>query len=108
MLIASKHLPVLAESDKLNVLMFLISPFSLLFESPCLFMCATLLPVHDGIASSFELDTTIRSATGCMVSSLNHLKDLNDESGAFFVFPDISVRVDGVYRFRMTLFEITG
>ncbi|KAG2180818.1 hypothetical protein INT43_008397 [Umbelopsis isabellina] len=81
---------------------------NLMFESPCLFMCATLLPVHDGIASNFELETTIRSATGCMVSSLNHLKDLNDDSGAFFVFPDISVRVDGVYRFRMTLFEITG
>ncbi|KAI8583456.1 hypothetical protein K450DRAFT_223765 [Umbelopsis ramanniana AG] len=79
---------------------------SLIFESPWLFMCATLLPEDDTGNNKFQLNTTLRSATGCMVSSLNQLKNLNNENGAFFVFPDISVRVEGKYRFRMTLFEI--
>jgi hypothetical protein len=69
-------------------------------------MCATLLPEDNTGDNKFQLDTTLRSATGCMVSSLNQLKNLNNENGAFFVFPDISVRVEGKYRFRMTLFEI--
>jgi hypothetical protein len=69
-------------------------------------MCATLLPEDDTSNDRFQLSTTLRSATGCMVSSLNQLKNLNNENGAFFVFPDISVRVEGKYRFRMTLFEI--
>jgi hypothetical protein len=85
-----------------------ISFSSLLYESPWFFMCATLLPYDVSDNAPFQLETTMRSTTGCMVSSLNHLKDMQDENGAFFVFPDISIRVDGQYRFRMTLFEIAG
>ncbi|ORX80294.1 hypothetical protein K493DRAFT_191253, partial [Basidiobolus meristosporus CBS 931.73] len=46
--------------------------------------------------------------TGSLVSSLYHLKDVNNSDGGFFVFPDLSVRMEGRYRLKFTLFEIVG
>src|ERR1700720_2932692 len=100
----SLHVKSVSTTHVSNRLTFFTSN---LYESPWFFMCATLLPDDGSSDPPFELETTFRSATGCMVSSLNHLKDLKNQNGAFFVFPDISIRVDGHYRFRMTLFEIT-
>ncbi|CDS14294.1 hypothetical protein LRAMOSA06464 [Lichtheimia ramosa] len=34
------------------------------------------------------------------------LRGLDDQEGAYFVFPDMSVRDEGVYRLNMCLFEI--
>lgn len=47
-----------------------------------------------------------RTMTGSIVSSLAHLKDIDGTEGAFFVFPDLSVRCEGVYRLKFSLFEI--
>jgi hypothetical protein len=44
--------------------------------------------------------------TGTPVSSLYHLKDLDNTDAAFFVFPDLGVRKEGKYKLKMTLFEI--
>ena len=45
-----------------------------------------------------------------MVSSLYHLKDSENrgEDAAFFVFPDLSVRMEGSYRLKLSLFEVVG
>ncbi|RKP38548.1 velvet factor, partial [Dimargaris cristalligena] len=45
---------------------------------------------------------------GSVVSSIYHAKDTDNVEGAFFVFPDISVRVEGTYRLKFSLFEIVG
>ena len=53
-------------------------------------------------------DGKTRSTTGSVVSSLYHLKDIDNSDAGFFVFPDLSVRVEGNYRLKLSLFEIIG
>ncbi|KFH62763.1 hypothetical protein MVEG_11289 [Podila verticillata NRRL 6337] len=55
-------------------------------------------------------DSRTKATTGSCVSSLYPLKDFEDsgnESG-FFVFPDLSVRMEGTYRLKFCLYEMTG
>lgn len=49
-----------------------------------------------------------RILAGSIASSLYRLKDNHNIHGGFFVFPDISVRVEGRYRLKFTLYEIVG
>lgn len=51
-------------------------------------------------------DGKSRFLTGTPVSSLYHLKDLDNSDAAFFVFPDLGVRKEGRYRLKLSLFEI--
>ncbi|KAI9230348.1 MAG: velvet factor, partial [Piptocephalis tieghemiana] len=53
-------------------------------------------------------DRTTRSTLGGVVSSLYHLKDMDNTDGGFFVFPDISVRMEGLFRLKFSLYEIIG
>lgn len=53
-------------------------------------------------------DGKTRSTTGSVVSSLYHLKDIDNTDAGFFVFPDLSVRMEGSYRLKLSLFEIIG
>ena len=53
-------------------------------------------------------DGKTRSTTGSVVSSLYHLKDIDNSDAGFFVFPDLSVRMEGTYRLKLSLFEIIG
>ncbi|KAG0343687.1 hypothetical protein BG004_005080, partial [Podila humilis] len=55
-------------------------------------------------------DNRTKATTGSCVSALYPLKDFEDsgtESG-FFVFPDLSVRMEGTYRLKFSLYEMTG
>lgn len=47
--------------------------------------------------------------TGSVVSSLYHLKDVENgnRDAGFFVFPDVSIRTEGSYRLKLSLFEVT-
>ncbi|KAG2228109.1 hypothetical protein INT45_009155, partial [Circinella minor] len=76
--------------------------------SPYIFLVAVLVSAqHDGEdISPPRIDFHSKLTIGRTVSSLYLLRDLDDTEGAFFVFSDISVRVDGHYRLRMCLFEI--
>ncbi|WWC58933.1 uncharacterized protein I303_101478 [Kwoniella dejecticola CBS 10117] len=51
-------------------------------------------------------DGKTRFLTGTPVSSLYHLRDLDNSEAAFFVFPDLGVRKEGRYKLKLTLFEI--
>ncbi|KAF8970630.1 velvet factor-domain-containing protein [Flammula alnicola] len=55
-------------------------------------------------------DGRTRCTTGSVVSSLYHLKDPqhNNEDAGFFVFPDLSVRTEGSYRLKLSLFEVVS
>ncbi|ORX45658.1 hypothetical protein DM01DRAFT_336731, partial [Hesseltinella vesiculosa] len=46
--------------------------------------------------------------SGQTVSSMYKLKDITDEDGGFFCFGDLSIRVEGEYRLKFTLFEIVS
>ncbi|KAI8052133.1 velvet factor [Syncephalis plumigaleata] len=45
---------------------------------------------------------------GQLVSSLHRLKDITNEDAGFFIFPDTSARMEGVFRLRFSLYEIRG
>ncbi|KAJ1981412.1 hypothetical protein H4R34_002085 [Dimargaris verticillata] len=82
-----------------------VTPFQ---HSPYYFMFATLT-TEDGSREIHILsDFHTHVIRGSVVSSIYYAKDNHNREGAFFVFPDISVRVEGTYRLKFSLFEIVG
>ncbi|KAF8937745.1 velvet factor-domain-containing protein [Dissophora ornata] len=73
-------------------------------QSPYLFMCCNL--VHANDPSGEIVSPAHRALAGTVVSSLNRLKDVDNSDGGFFVFGDMSVRIEGHFRLRFTLFEL--
>lgn len=91
-------------------------------------MFASLAKPDDDAELHWLKDGRTRCTTGSVVSSLYHLKDpqhnnegprlpLNSQPTAslsplsdagFFVFPDLSVRTEGSYRLKLSLFEVVG
>ncbi|KAA6411057.1 MAG: hypothetical protein FRX48_05368 [Lasallia pustulata] len=69
-------------------------------QSPYFFMCCNLLDAnHERPAQQAAL-------AGTLVSSLHRLKDVDNSDGGFFVFGDLSVKVEGEFRLRFSLFEM--
>lgn len=65
------------------------------------FMFASLIP-EDSEEEQYMLSgSKTKHVTGSVVSSLFHLKDQS-----CFVFPDLSVRTEGRWRFKMSMYEI--
>ncbi|KAJ1878182.1 Spore development regulator umv1, partial [Coemansia sp. S17] len=77
-------------------------------HNPYYFMYATLMDESGERELNTLSDKKARTMTGSVVASLAHLKDIDGNDGAFFVFPDLSVRCEGVYRLKFSLFEIVG
>ncbi|KAF9583931.1 hypothetical protein BGW38_008077 [Lunasporangiospora selenospora] len=73
-------------------------------QSPYLFMCCNL--VHADNPSGEIVAPAHRVLAGTVVSSLNRLKDIDNSDGGYFVFGDVSVRIEGVFCLRFTLFEL--
>ncbi|KAJ2848041.1 hypothetical protein IWW36_003532 [Coemansia brasiliensis] len=71
-------------------------------------MYATLMDERGERELNTLSDKKARTMTGSVVASLAHLKDIDGNDGAFFVFPDLSVRCEGIYRLKFSLFEIVG
>lgn len=72
-------------------------------QSPYYFMCCTLLDS----ATETQAETVSSTALGgTLVSSLHRLKDVDNHDGGFFVFGDLSVKKEGEYRLRFSLFEM--
>jgi hypothetical protein len=49
---------------------------------------------------------TMRILVGCLVSSPSILKNLQNQKGIYFAFPDLSVRMTGKYRLRFSLIHL--
>lgn len=49
---------------------------------------------------------TMRFLVGSLVSSPSILKNLQDEKGYYFAFPDLSVRMTGRYRLHFNLIHL--
>ncbi|KAJ2675193.1 hypothetical protein IWW42_001339 [Coemansia sp. RSA 1085] len=77
-------------------------------HNPYYFMYATLMDERGERELNTLSDKKARTMTGSVVASLAHLKDIDGNDGAFFVFPDLSVRCEGIYRLKFSLFEIVG
>eukprot|EP00842_Homolaphlyctis_polyrhiza_P002802 jgi/Hompol1/3522/HPOL_003268-RA len=76
--------------------------------NPLYFMYASLVAHNSEDELHLLRDGKTRSTTGSIVSSLYRLRDLDSKDGAFFVFPDLSVRMEGIYRLKFSLFEIVN
>lgn len=77
-------------------------------QNPYYFMFASLAKPDDDAELHWLKDGRTRCTTGSVVSSLYHLKDPQNqnEDAGFFVFPDLSVRTEGSYRLKLSLFEV--
>ncbi|KAG0009602.1 hypothetical protein BGZ80_002230 [Entomortierella chlamydospora] len=73
-------------------------------QSPYLFMCCNI--VHADDPHGEIVAPAHRALAGTVVSSLNRLKDVDNSDGGFFVFGDMSVRIEGRFCLRFTLFEL--
>ncbi|KAE8155436.1 velvet factor-domain-containing protein [Aspergillus caelatus] len=72
-------------------------------QSPYYFMCCSLFDPSDDVPVPVPPSTAL---TGTLVSSLHRLKDVDNNDGGFFVFGDLSVKVEGDFRLKFTLFEM--
>ncbi|KAI9814659.1 MAG: hypothetical protein M1827_003215 [Pycnora praestabilis] len=72
-------------------------------QSPYYFMCCNLYDVEHERPAPAAPQTAL---AGTLVSSLHRLKDIDNSDGGFFVFGDLSVKVEGEYRLRFSLFEM--
>ncbi|MCJ1472130.1 hypothetical protein MMC13_000777 [Lambiella insularis] len=72
-------------------------------QSPYFFMCCSLWDLEEN--KHVQQDSSAVLA-GTVVSSLHRLKDIDNTDGGFFVFGDLSVKVEGEYRLRFSLFEM--
>ena len=65
--------------------------------------CAMVDPNPDAINQSHQ---PVNGLVGTLVSSLHKLKDHSNVDGGFFVFGDLSAKVEGRYRLLFTLYEM--
>ncbi|KAL1959317.1 hypothetical protein VTO42DRAFT_2504 [Malbranchea cinnamomea] len=72
-------------------------------QSPYFFMCCTLWHATEDQPAPVAPSAAL---AGTLVSSLHRLKDIDNSDGGFFVFGDLSVKVEGDYRLKFNLFEM--
>lgn len=77
-------------------------------ENPYYFMYAMLCHADTDEELHLLGDGKTRYTSGSCVSCLYHLKDIDGSHQGFFVFPDLSIRVEGRYRLKLCLFETIG
>ncbi|KAK9720082.1 hypothetical protein K7432_004375 [Basidiobolus ranarum] len=75
-----------------------------LLQNPSLFATVTLVGPED------VMDEAIPpfAISGTLSSSIHKLKDIDNTDGGFFIFPEVVVRVQGDYRLRFRLYEVTS
>ncbi|KAK9244631.1 velvet factor-domain-containing protein [Lipomyces tetrasporus] len=72
-------------------------------QSPFFFMCANL---YDPVVNTPVARPPSETLAGTLVSSLHRVRDENDREGGYFVFGDLSVKLDGQFRLQFNLFEM--
>ncbi|KAI4247563.1 MAG: hypothetical protein LQ352_006148 [Teloschistes flavicans] len=80
-----------------------LDPAQNYLQSPYLFMCANLCDAETNAPADLAPQTVL---SGTLVSSLHRLKDVDNSDGGFFVFGDLSVKIEGEFRLRFNLFEM--
>ncbi|KAF8200031.1 velvet factor-domain-containing protein [Mycena galopus ATCC 62051] len=78
--------------------------------NPYYFMYAALIETRSDNEVKYVCDGGNPSTSGSLVSSVRVLKDYpnSDQDAAFFIFPNICVRMEGSWRFKLSLFVIDG
>ncbi|KAL1801373.1 hypothetical protein ACET3X_001715 [Alternaria dauci] len=79
-----------------------VDPSNTFLQNPYIFLSVSLYKADVDEPVEF---TPNDSLAGTLVSSLHRLKDIDNKDGGFFVFGDISVKVQGSYRLHFTMYE---
>ena len=66
-------------------------------------MTVTLVEAPEGGPAPTSLGAAL---SGTHVSSIHRLKDTNNEEGAFFIFGDLSIKVEGVWALQFNLYQM--
>ncbi|KAI8343393.1 velvet factor-domain-containing protein [Chlamydoabsidia padenii] len=74
-------------------------------QYPYFFLYATL--VSENGKEDLTFSKNAKTIAGTTVQSLHRLRD-HDNEGCFFIFADVSIRMEGFFKLRFTLFEIIG
>jgi hypothetical protein len=74
-------------------------------KGPYFFVSCSLIS-DDETRSRSEKDEIKHGLAGTLVSSLHRLKDTDNTDGGFFVFGDLSVKLEGIFRLQFTLYEV--
>ncbi|KAM3075505.1 hypothetical protein ACMFMG_007651 [Clarireedia jacksonii] len=78
-------------------------------QSPYFFVSCSLVGLSEAGVGSGTSPNPANSLGGTIVSSLHRLKDPEtQQDGAYFVFGDLSVKVEGTFRLQFNLFELRG
>ncbi|KAK9432105.1 velvet factor, partial [Lipomyces doorenjongii] len=72
-------------------------------QSPFFFMCANL---YDPVVDTPIARPPSETLAGTLVSSLHRVRDGNDREGGYFVFGDLSIKLEGKFRLQFNLFEM--
>lgn len=72
-------------------------------QSPYFFMCCSLYDATEDRPAPYPPSQAL---AGTLVSSLYRLKDVDNVDGGFFIFGDLSIKVEGEFRLKFTLFEM--
>ncbi|KAL4909041.1 hypothetical protein BDW74DRAFT_76639 [Aspergillus multicolor] len=72
-------------------------------QSPYFFMSCSLYDSQDDAPAPIPPSTAM---TGTLVSSLHRLKDVDNTDGGFFVWGDLSIKIEGEFRLKFSLFEM--
>ncbi|KAK4187207.1 velvet factor-domain-containing protein [Podospora australis] len=86
-----------------------VDPHQKFLQNPYLILVAKLVPSSkqsDDPEEQRRLEPKGSDLAGTVVSSLYNLKDTNNSQGGFFVFGDLSVKKEGIFRIEFTLFEL--
>lgn len=78
-------------------------PHKNFLSSPYYFMCVTLHETSKAEAFNHSRNTDL---AGTLVSSLHRVKDTENNDVGYFVFQDLSVRKEGDFRLKFSLFEL--
>lgn len=69
-------------------------------------MSANLLKSDGGEVQPAAIANVNTSLAGTLVSSLHRLKDVDNSDGGFFVFFDLSVKIEGNYVSQFSLYAL--
>ncbi|ROT36460.1 hypothetical protein SODALDRAFT_325791 [Sodiomyces alkalinus F11] len=85
-------------------------PTGVYLTNPYHFVMCHLIDVgeKDSKGQTIEKPVEGNKLIGTIVSSLHRLKDVQNQDVAYFVFSDVSVKVEGLFKLHFTLYEMAG
>ncbi|KAL2755497.1 hypothetical protein ACRALDRAFT_1082293 [Sodiomyces alcalophilus JCM 7366] len=85
-------------------------PAGVYLTNPYHFVMCHLIDVgeKDSKGQAIEKPVEGNKLIGTIVSSLHRLKDVQNQDVAYFVFSDVSVKVEGLFKLHFTLYEMAG